>query len=117
MGMLGCFHSSRRVFAGTRLFARHGLRVALLFLPLALLGGTAALVAFPAMLWPGILLKGSEGILRSSIDKSTMEMLYIPLPQSLKVQVKAVIDMLIQRFSDGVGGVMLLVMTQLLGLG
>jgi ATP/ADP translocase len=46
-----------------------------------------------------------------------MEMLYIPLPQSLKVQVKAVIDMLIQRFSDGVGGVMLLVMTQLLGFG
>jgi ATP/ADP translocase len=84
---------------------------------MTLLGGTAALLAYPSMLWTGIFLKGSDGILRGSIDKSTMEMLYVPVPQSMKVQVKAVIDVLIQRFSDGVGGVILVVMTQLLGIG
>jgi AAA family ATP:ADP antiporter len=104
-------------FAGSRIFAKYGLRLALLFLPMTLLGGTAALLAYPSMLWTGIFLKGSDGILRGSIDKSTMEMLYVPVPQSMKVQVKAVIDVLIQRFSDGVGGVILVVMTQLLGIG
>jgi ATP/ADP translocase len=44
-------------------------------------------------------------------------MLYIPIPLSVKVHVKAVIDMLVQRFSDGVGGVLLLFLTQALGLG
>jgi AAA family ATP:ADP antiporter len=104
-------------FAGSRIFERYGLRLALLFLPMTLLGGTAALLAYPTMMWTGIFLKGSDGILRGSIDKSTMELLYIPVPQSLKVQVKAVIDMLIQRFSDGVGGIILLIGTRLLGFG
>src|SRR4029077_20548321 len=77
----------------------------------------AALLADPKMLWTGILLKGSDGILRGSIDKSTMEMLYVPVPPAVKVQVKAVIDMLIQRFSEAIGGILLLAMTQFLGFG
>src|SRR5262249_49881967 len=76
-----------------------------------------ALLAYPVMIWTALFLKGSDGILRTSIDKSTMEMLYIPVPQSLKVQVKAVIDVLIGRFSDGAGGVILLALTQLFGFG
>jgi ATP:ADP antiporter, AAA family len=81
------------------------------------LSGTMALIAFPTLLAAGIFLKGSEGILHSSIDKSAIEMLYIPVPQALKVQVKAVFDMLIQRLSDGVGAVLLLIMTHALGFG
>jgi AAA family ATP:ADP antiporter len=114
---VGCFSFVLQLFAGSRIFNRFGLRVALLFLPMTLLGGTVALLAYPAMLWTGLFLKGSDGILRTSIDKSTMEMLYIPVPQSLKVQVKAVIDVMISRFSDGAGGVLLLALTQLLGFG
>jgi len=114
---VGCFSFLIQFFAGSRILERYGLRLALLFLPMTLLGGTAALLAYPTMMWTGIFLKGTDGILRGSIDKSTVEMLYVPVPQSLKVQVKAVIDMLIQRFSDGVGGLLLLVMTQALGFG
>ncbi len=104
-------------FAASRIFERYGLKLALLFLPMTLLGGTAALLAYPSVLWATVFLKGSDGVLRPSIDRSTIEMLYVPVPQSLKVQVKAVIDMLIQRFSDGVGGILLLVLTHLFGLG
>jgi AAA family ATP:ADP antiporter len=106
-----------QLVAGAKFFERYGLRIALMSLPLTLLGGTAALIVFPSLVWTGIFLKGSDGVLRSSIDKSTMEMLYIPIPLSVKVHVKAVIDMLVQRFSDGVGGVLLLFLTQALGLG
>jgi ATP:ADP antiporter, AAA family len=114
---VGFFSFLIQFFAGSRIFERYGLRVALLFLPMTLLGGTAALLAYPTLLWTGIFLKGSDGVIRGSIDKSTMEMLYVPVPQTVKVQVKAVIDMLIQRFSDGAGGVLLLVMTRVLGWG
>jgi AAA family ATP:ADP antiporter len=114
---VGLLSFGLQIFAGSRLFKRYGVPIGLLFLPMALLGGTAALLAFPSMVWAGVFLKGSEGVLRSSIDKSTMEMLYIPVPQSAKVQVKAVIDMLIQRFSDGIGGILLLVLTQAIGVG
>ena len=114
---VGFFSFLVQLFAGSRIFARFGLRAALLLLPMTLLGGTAALLAYPTLIWTGLFLKGSDGILRTSIDKATMEMLYIPVPQSLKVQVKAVIDIMISRFSDGAGGLLLLVLTQLLGFG
>src|SRR5262249_39752153 len=104
-------------FAGSRIFEKYGLRMALLLLPMALLGGTAVLLVYPGMIWTGLFLKGSDGILRGSIDRSTVEMLYVPVPDSLRVQVKAVIDVLIQRFSDGLGGLLLLVMTHALGFG
>lgn len=114
---VGLFSFCIQFLAGSRIFEKYGLRMALLFLPMTLLGGTAALLAYPTLMWTGIFLKGSDGVLRGSIDKSTMEMLYVPVPQSVKVQVKAVIDVLIQRFSDGVGGMVLLVMTHTLGFG
>jgi ATP:ADP antiporter, AAA family len=106
-----------QLFAGSHIVRKYGLRLALLLLPMALLSGTAILLVYPSMMWTGLFLKGSDGILRGSIDRSTVEMLYVPVPDSLRVQVKAVIDMLIQRFSDALGGVILLVMTQVLGIG
>jgi AAA family ATP:ADP antiporter len=123
-GFFGSFHAyvgllsfGLQIFAGGRIFKRYSVPIGLLFLPMALLGGTAALLAFPSVVWAGVFLKGSEGVLRSSIDKSTVEMLYIPVPQSARVQVKAVIDIMIQRFSDGIGGILLLVLTQAIGVG
>ncbi len=106
-----------QILIGPRVFEKHGLRLTLLVLPVALLAGTAVLLAFPLSLLSGILLKGSEGTLRHSIDRSTIEALYVPIPESVKTQVKAVIDMVLQRLADGLGGVLLLAMTAGLGLG
>jgi AAA family ATP:ADP antiporter len=106
-----------QLLAGPRLFEKYGLRLTLLVLPLALLAGTAVLLAYPLRLWTGVLLKGSEGTLRYSIDRSTIETLYVPVPETVKAQVKAVIDMVFQRVSEGVGGVLLLLMTGVMDLG
>ncbi|MBI1941574.1 MAG: hypothetical protein HYS33_08725, partial [Acidobacteria bacterium] len=102
---------------GSRIVEKWGIRVTLLILPLALLGGTAVLVAFPLRLWAGVLLKGSDTVLRYSIDKSSIELLYLPVPSSVKAEVKTVIDVVLQRFADGLGALALLVMTRVLGLG
>jgi len=114
---LGMFSFLLLFLGGSRIVERLGVRATLLVLPLAVLGGTAVLVAFPLRLWAGVLLKGSDTALRYSIDKSSTELLYLPVPASLKAEVKAVIDVVLQRFADGVGALLLLLMTRVLGVG
>jgi AAA family ATP:ADP antiporter len=114
---LGIFSFLLLFLGGSRIVEKYGVRVTLLILPLALLGGTAVLVAFPMMLWAGAVLKGSDTALRYSIDKSSIELLYLPVSSSLKAEVKAVIDVVLQRFADGLGALLLLAMTRVLGLG
>jgi ATP/ADP translocase/HEAT repeat protein len=114
---LGAFSFLLLFLGGSRVIEKWGVRVTLLALPLALFGGTAALVAFPMKLWAGTMLKGSDAALRYSIDKSSIELLYLPVSSSLKAEVKAVIDIVVQRFADGLGALLLLAMTRGLGLG
>ena len=105
------------ILGGSRIVEKLGVRATLLVLPLALLGGTAVLLAFPLSLWAGVLLKGSDTTLRHSVDKSSTELLYLPVPASVRAEVKAVIDVVLQRCADGVGALLLLIMTRVLGLG
>ncbi len=100
-----------QVLAGSRLVGKFGVRIMLLVLPMSLMGGTLVLLAFPLVLWAGVVLKGSDYTLRYSLDRATTELLYLPLPQSTKSEVKAVIDMVIQRLADGVGALLVLFIT------
>jgi hypothetical protein len=68
-------------------------------------------------LWAGLFLKGSDGTLRYSIDKSTIELLFVPIPKEVRAEIKATIDMVIQRLADGLGGFILLFLTRVLDLG
>jgi HEAT repeat protein len=106
-----------QIIAGRWIVEKYGIRITLLALPIALLSGTCVLLAYPLRLWAGLLMKGSDGALRYSIDKSTIELLYVPIPENVKAEVKAVIDMVIQRIADGAGGILLLLMTRVLNLG
>ena len=114
---LGLFSFFLQILAGRWIVERYGVRVTLLILPLVLLSGTLILLAFPLRLWAGLLLKGGDGAVRYSIDKSTIELLYVPIPENIKAQVKAVIDMVIQRIADGVGGFVLLFLTRIMDFG
>lgn len=100
------------ILAGSWLLNKFGVKWLILVLPLALTGGTLVLLAFPLALWAGAVLKGSDHTLRYSIDRATTELLYLPLPQSTKSEVKAVIDMVMQRLADGVGALLVLFVTR-----
>jgi len=100
-----------QVLAGSRLVEKFGVRIMLLALPTTLMGGTLVLLAYPLVLWAGVVLKGSDYTLRYSVDRATTELLYLPLPQATKSEVKAVIDMVIQRLADGVGALLVLFVT------
>jgi AAA family ATP:ADP antiporter len=106
-----------QVIAGSRMVEKLGIRVTLFILPVAVMLGTVALVAFPVALWAGGVLKGSDYTIRYSIDRVSTELLYVPVPRAVKTQIKAVIDMVVQRLADGVGGLMLLLVTRVLHQG
>ncbi|MEX1244604.1 MAG: Npt1/Npt2 family nucleotide transporter [Thermoanaerobaculia bacterium] len=94
----------------SRFLRRFGLGPALLLVPLALFGGELAVLAL-GTLGAAILLKGSDQVLRYSIDKSSVELLYLPVPAEIKLQAKSSIDTVIWRFGDGLAGLTLAVFT------
>jgi AAA family ATP:ADP antiporter len=92
----------------TRLLRRFGIGTMLFVLPLTvflgssalLISGTLAAVAF---------LKGSDQVLRYSLDRSTVELLYLPLAHRVKLQAKWFIDTVIWRLGDGLAGIVVLI--------
>lgn len=92
----------------SKLLRRFGVGVALLVLPLTLVGGSAAVLMW-GTLWAASLLKGSDKVFRYSIDTSALQLLYLPVPANIKLQVKSFIDTVVWRFGDGLAGLTLLV--------
>jgi AAA family ATP:ADP antiporter len=91
----------------SRVLKRFGIGPALFVVPVALLFGSAGVLAWFS-LTAAIILKGSDQLLRYSIDKSTVELLYLPVPSNIKIQVKSFIDTVIWRMGDGLAGVTIL---------
>jgi AAA family ATP:ADP antiporter len=117
--MLAAFLGGFQAYAGiaslaaqmlitTKLLRRFGVGVALLVLPLSLTAGSIAVVIW-GTLWAATVLKGSDQVFRYSIDTSALQLLYLPVPVNIKLQVKSFIDTVIWRFGDGLAGLTLLV--------
>ena len=99
----------------SRLLRRFGIGLALFTLPMSLLA-TSAYMLFSGTLFAAVLLRGSDWAWRYSIDKSTVELLYLPLPARVKFQVKWFIDTVIWRMGDGIAGLTVLLFATYLGL-
>jgi AAA family ATP:ADP antiporter len=95
---------------------RLGLGPVLFLLPLGLLTGSAGLLGF-ATLGAAILLKGVDKVLRYSIDRPAMELLYLPVPTAIKLPAKSFIDTVAWRAGDGLAGLAVLALATLGGLG
>jgi AAA family ATP:ADP antiporter len=91
-----------------RLLRWFGIRVTLFVLPVVFIAGSLGVLAAP-MLLTACILKGSHNLLRYSLDKSSTELLYLPVvPPDVKNQIKSFIDGFVWRTADGVAGVALL---------
>jgi ATP:ADP antiporter, AAA family len=123
---LAAFFGTFNVYAGalslatqllltSRLLRSLGLGVALLVVPLALTSGSLGILISGSLL-SAVLLKGGDQILRYSIDRSTVELLYLPVPARLMAPAKALIDTVIWRAGDAVGALFVLAGVSLLGL-
>ena len=102
----GAINCLVQFFLTSRLLERQGILFALLLLPLALFGGGLTVLAFPA-LWSVTLLKGSEAVLRYTINDSSSQLLYLPVPSHFRGRAKAFIDGIVRQLSVGLSGAFL----------
>ncbi len=100
---------------GGKMLDKLGIGVTVLILPLSLLTSTLAALLFTA-LWTAVLLRLSDQVFKHSIDKSTTELLYLPIPTDIKIQVKSFIDTVVLRGGDGVAALLLLLFTNVVPL-
>ncbi|MBI3401138.1 MAG: HEAT repeat domain-containing protein [Acidobacteria bacterium] len=111
----GLLSLATQLFLTSRFLRRFGLGVALLVVPLALTAGSFAVLLW-ASIGSAVLLKGSDQVLRYSIDRSTVELLYLPVPEDQTRHAKAFIDTVVWRIGDCLGAICVLVGVVLLGL-
>jgi AAA family ATP:ADP antiporter len=94
----------------SRFLRRFGLGPALLVVPLTVFSSELGVLAF-GTLTTAILLKSTDAVLRYSIDKSAVELLFLPIPAEVKLQAKSAIDTVIWRLGDGLSGLALAIFT------
>ncbi len=104
-----------QVWFVSRIYRIAGIGFALLVLPVSL-GGTALLILFNPMLWAPSVARVLDSSLRYSLDKTTREVLFLPLPKELKLKAKSFVDVTADRFiGKGLGGVALLLVIKVFG--
>ena len=97
-----------------RLLRTMGVGSALFIVPTAMLMGSTGVLLFGTLV-AAAALKASDQVLRYSIDKATVELLYLPVPASHTFRVKSFIDTVVYRFGDAAGGVVVLLFAAVLG--
>ncbi len=93
-----------------RLLKRYGVGGVILILPLGLLLGSIGMFLIPGLAL-AIVVRGLEGSLSYSADKTGRELLYVPVPLEVKKRTKVFIDMFVDRWFQGIAGVLLLLFT------
>jgi len=96
-----CFSLGIQLLLTSAIMKRFGLRVALLIMPLAILGNSVAFMALP-FLWVGSFLSTTDNALNYSVNQSAKEALYTPASRDEKYKAKAFIDMFVQRFAKAI---------------
>lgn len=92
-----------------------GIGFALLILPTNL-GITSAGILLARSLWAPAAASIGDRSLRYSVDKTTREVLFLPLPAELRQEVKPFVDVTVDRVARGVGAVLILILIQPWGL-
>jgi AAA family ATP:ADP antiporter len=90
-----------------RLLMGLGLTASLLFLPLTLLAGSIGLLVWPG-LFAATAIRLAEASLRTSVNHSGVEILYLPVPALIKKKVKVFLDVTVERLGDGTAAFIIL---------
>jgi AAA family ATP:ADP antiporter len=98
-----------QIWLTSRIQRHLGIGVALLVLPLTL-GMTGSLILLSGAIWTTALARVVDTSLRYTLDKTTREILFMPLPSDMKQRAKPFIDVTVDRFSKGFGALLVLVL-------
>ncbi|MFB3853848.1 MAG: Npt1/Npt2 family nucleotide transporter [Vicinamibacterales bacterium] len=111
----GVLALATQVVVTPRLLRRFGVGMALFVVPAFMMAGTVAVLAV-GTLAAVVALKGSDQVLRYSIDKSTVELLFLPVSASQRFHAKMCIDGVVWRIGDAAGSLIVLVSAGAAGL-
>lgn len=104
-----------QAFLTALVISRFGVGGALQIMPVSI--SIASVFAFGM---PGLFASAAtrltEAATRYTFNKTGMELLYLPLPIDLRNRTKAFTDIFVDRFARGIGGMLLIVLTQWLNL-
>ena len=104
-----------QVWLTSRIHRYLGIGVALMILPVSL-GATAVVMLFNAALWAPGLARVLDQLLRYTVDKTTREILFLPLPSGIKLKGKAFVDVTVDRGAKAGAALLLIVLVQPWGL-
>ena len=88
---------------------RFGVGGTLQIAPVTILLSSVATAVAPGVLSAGAV-RLAEASTRYTLNRTGMELLYMPLPQELRNRIKAFIDICVDRLSRGLGGVLLMLL-------
>jgi AAA family ATP:ADP antiporter len=86
-----------------------GIGFAMMILPIGL-GTTAIVMLFNAGLWAPAFARVLDTSLRYTVDKTTREVLFLPLPTAIKYRAKPFVDVTMDRFAKALGALLVLVL-------
>jgi AAA family ATP:ADP antiporter len=106
-GWLNVATLSVQVLLTGRILSKLGLASSLYVTPGALLTGSVAIIV-----WPGLpsamLTRIADAILRNSIHRSGMEVIYMAVPTSVVKAIKTFLDVVVERAGDAIAGFIIL---------
>jgi AAA family ATP:ADP antiporter len=92
-----------------------GIGFALMVLPVSL-GSTALVMLLNGALWAPALARILDQSLRYTVDKTTREILFLPLPGDIKLKAKSFVDVTVDRGAKAGGALLLLLLVKPWGL-
>jgi ATP/ADP translocase/CRP-like cAMP-binding protein/HEAT repeat protein len=105
-----------QVFLTSRIHRLLGIGFALMVLPVNI-AAMAGIILGNYALWAPSLGSVVDRSFRYTVDKTTREILFLPLPTDVKLRAKPFIDVTVDRLAKGIGALMLLVFIKPWGLG
>ena len=112
-GRMSLFSLVVQALFAARLIRWVGVGGLLLVLPAVLAGGALGMFLMPGMV-AAMIMRGSDITLKYSVDKTSRELLFLPIPLALKKRTKVFIDMFVDRWARGLAGGLLLLLTLVL---
>jgi AAA family ATP:ADP antiporter len=98
-----------QIFLTSRVHRLLGIGFALMILPVSL-GASAVLMLITAAPWAAQLARVADTSLRYTVDKTTREILFLPLSSDLKQRAKPFVDVTVDRFAKGLSALLALVL-------
>src|SRR4051812_43803898 len=92
-----------------------GIGFALMILPVSL-GTSGVIMLLNGALWAPGLARVLDQSLRYTVDKTTREILFLPLPADIKLKAKSFVDVTVDRGAKAIGALLLLVLVKPWGL-